>query len=76
MNCHGKCHMMQEMKEQEKKEQSPTAPTTEKQETVQFFQEGTAFTFHIFTKTKSYCSFYLLPKSQLVSFSIFHPPTV
>lgn len=76
MNCHGKCHMMKEMKEQEKKEQSPTAPTKEKQETVQFFQNCTAFSFNIFTETKKYNNFYLLPKLQSVSFSVFHPPTV
>ena len=76
MHCNGKCKMMKEMKEQEKKEQSPTAPTKEKQETVQFFLKSTAFTFNIFTETKNYNSFYLLPKVQSVSFSIFHPPTV
>ena len=76
MNCHGKCHMMKEMKEQEKKEQSPAAPIKEKQETVQYFQTNTACTFITFTETKKYSSFYLLPKTESVSFSIFHPPTV
>lgn len=76
MNCHGKCHIMKEMKEQEKREQSPTAPIKEKQETVQFFQTNTAFTFNTCTETKKYSSFYLLPKIPSVSLSIFHPPTV
>ena len=76
MHCHGKCHMMKELKEQEKKEQSPTAPTKEKQETVQFFQKSTSSGFNIFAKEKKYNGFYLLPKVQSVSFSVFHPPTV
>lgn len=76
MACEGKCKMLKEMKEQDKKEQSPSAPTKEKQETVQFFHRKVELTFNHFTETKKYTSFYLLPKMQSVSFSIFHPPTV
>ena len=76
MNCHGKCRMMKEMKEQEKKEQSPAAPIKEKQETVQYFQKITEFAFDIVTEIKKSNSFYLFPKTESVSFSIFHPPTV
>lgn len=76
LHCNGKCHLMKEMKEQEKKEQSPTTPTKVKQETVQLFQKNTPFAFYIFDKKGEYNSFYRLPKPQTVNFSIFHPPTV
>lgn len=76
MNCHGKCHMMKEMKEQDKKEQGPASPTKEKNETIQFLQEGILFSFSTYLETTKHNSFYLLRKPQSISFSIFHPPTV
>lgn len=76
MKCNGKCHMMKEMKEQENNEQNPAAPTPAKQETVQFFQKNSEFTFRIFTPLNKYNSFFLLPELPSVSFSVFHPPTV
>ncbi len=75
MQCNGKCHMMKEMKERENNEQNPAAPTPAKQETVQFFQKNSEFTFRIFTKVNKYNSFYLLPALTSVSFSVFHPPS-
>lgn len=76
MHCNGKCHMMKELKEQEKKEQSPSTPVKEKQETIQFFQSSTLFSFNPFQEIKKQNSIYLLAKTQEVTFSIFHPPTV
>jgi hypothetical protein len=75
MNCHGKCHLMKEMKEQGKSEQSPNAPTKEKHETLEFFQKETEFVFNSFYELESYISFYLLVKIKSFVFSIFHPPT-
>ena len=68
--------MMKELKEQEKKEQSPSTPVKEKQETIQFFQSTFIFSFNSFQETKKQNTIYLLAKTQEVTFSIFHPPTV
>ncbi|MBK8847393.1 MAG: hypothetical protein IPO27_12945 [Bacteroidetes bacterium] len=76
MNCYGKCHMMKEMKEQDKKDQGPTSSAKEKNETVQFFQKNIHFPFSACFEITKYDSFFLLRKAQSVSFSIFHPPTV
>jgi len=74
MHCNGKCYMMKQIKEQEKKEQSPAVPTKDKQGSIQFFQSPLTFSFNSFTEKIEQFSIYLFAKPQEITFSFFHPP--
>lgn len=76
MQCNGRCHMLKEMKEQEKKEQSPTNPKKERQETVQFCQQNVQLSFNPVNEVVEQNALYILAKGQEVPFSFFHPPKV
>ncbi|HRG52546.1 MAG TPA: hypothetical protein PLL00_06905 [Bacteroidia bacterium] len=74
MNCNGKCHMMKQMKEQEKKENTPVNTLKEKYEN----QISTAsYSFRIITTYTiiSHSSVYKLHESISHLNSIFHPPS-
>jgi hypothetical protein len=76
MHCEGKCHLKKELKEQEKKEESPATPTKDKQETNQFFQSNPQITFFPIDVIDQFDTFYLLLKSQDVFTTVFHPPAL
>lgn len=76
MHCKGKCHLQKQLKEEEKKEQSPVNPIKGKNEVQLFSQNHSAlFLFNPVTEEKSttYYSFHLSEKHL---HSVFHPPKV
>ena len=76
MHCNGKCHMMKQMKEEDKKENGPVNNLKEKYE-VQLFSEGKSAFEILNTHTVfEYSSFYQMDKTSPHLLSIFHPPAV
>lgn len=74
--CKGSCHLKKELKEEEKKEQSPSNCLKDIKEVQIFCQNNTFFQFQSdFLLQKIFIPF-SRSKIVSVSFSIFHPPTV
>ena len=76
MHCEGKCHLQKQLKEGEKKEQSPVNPIKEKNEVQLFSQNHSAlFLFNPVTEKKS-TTCYSFHLSEKHLHSVFHPPKV
>ena len=74
MHCYGMCHLKKEMRDAEKKEQSSSTPSNEKQETNQFFQTDSELIFAFSNCiSKIYFSYKESPTRDFSTF-IFHPP--
>jgi hypothetical protein len=77
LKCNGKCHLRKQLKEQEKKEQSPVSPIKDKTEGLQYFEEDTdkdIFVHYYFLLNPSFS--YLESKTQSVLDPVFHPPSI
>jgi len=74
MHCNGKCHMMMKMKEEDKKENTPTNNIKEKYEIQLFSYINTSIELlNPFTIIKHH-SFYSSSESTSHLLSVFHPP--
>lgn len=78
MNCNGKCHLKKQLKEQDKKEQSPVNPVKEVKD-FQLFQKNTT-SLSLNNTVVSYSSNtifnYLESITEKHLTSVFHPPLV
>jgi hypothetical protein len=74
--CKGSCHLKKQLKEEEKKEESPANSLKDIKEFQIFCQNNTFFQFQSDLLLQK--SFIPFSNSKIVSvtFSIFHPPTV
>ena len=76
MNCNGKCHLKKQLKEQDKKEQSPASSLKEVKE-IQLYNQSTSITSvkNSSEDTSSELNIiYLLHTSSKHTHSVFHPP--
>ena len=78
MNCNGKCHLKKQLKEQDKKEQSPASSLKEVKE-IQLYNQSISITSvkNSSEDTSSELNvIYLLHTSSKHTHSVFHPPLV
>ncbi len=74
--CKGSCHLKKQLKEEEKKEQSPASSLKDLKEFQIFCQSNSFFQFQPdVLLLKDFIPFQY-SRSSTISFSIFHPPTV
>lgn len=76
MQCHGQCHMMKEMKQQEKKERSLPVSAKDKTELLQFYEDKPVTGLVPILNIVKYYELYKMRKLQDINFSIFHPPSL
>lgn len=73
--CQGSCHLKEQLKEDEKKEQSSSVPSfKDKNETVWFYQPVNRTNLTAFALSSIFITPYLKPETVSRSNSIFHPP--
>ena len=75
MHCNGKCHMMKQLKEEDKKENTPANNLKEKLEIQLFSQSEKTTIFNSYTTGEHSFPPLQIQKTTSPSFSIFHPPT-
>ncbi len=75
LHCNGKCHMMMKMKEEDKKENTPTNNIKEKYEIQLFTCFKASLELPNTITTIKHHSFYVISKSASHLLSVFHPPT-
>ncbi|MCE9538498.1 MAG: hypothetical protein K8R85_04665 [Bacteroidetes bacterium] len=75
MHCNGKCHMVKQLNEEDKKENSPLNNLKEKFEVQLFSQDRKTTLFEIYLTGENTFSAFQLSKTSNPSFSVFHPPT-
>lgn len=73
-HCEGKCHLQKQLKEDEKKEQTPPFRNFKDKNEIQFFNSIDCFSILNTSSPTALFICCLIPKLQSPSFSIFHPP--
>lgn len=75
LECNGKCHLMKQMKEDDKKEKAPLNNVKEKFEVQLFCSIQEMLSLNSFVISQFNFHSFQLQKTISPSFSIFHPPT-
>ena len=75
LQCNGKCHLMKELKKEEKNDQSTGGSSNRENDfQSQFYQEKSAFDFTPHTTNTPSHGFYLMAPEQEFTGVVFHPP--
>jgi hypothetical protein len=75
LHCNGKCHLMKELKKEDKTEKSNGSSSRENDFQSQYFQEKSAFDFTPHTTSSPSHAFYLISPVREFTGSVFHPPS-
>ena len=75
MHCNGKCHMMKQLKDAEKKGQLPTSKNAKEKLSLSFCSEIKDMNFIVTSEISELYYSYHFSKSPPHLKSIFHPPT-